>query len=58
LEASLRVLSVIRNSQLLVFNRCGHWAQIEHADVFNALVSAFINGTGSAEKPVKTAMGG
>ena len=42
LEASLRVLSLIPNSQLLVFNRCGHWAQIEHAPVFNAMVSKFL----------------
>jgi 2-hydroxy-6-oxonona-2,4-dienedioate hydrolase len=47
LEASLRVLSVLRNSQLLVFNRCGHWAQIEHAKVFNSLVSAFIQNVGT-----------
>ena len=58
LEASLRVLSVLRNAQLLVFNRCGHWAQIEHATVFNALVSAFIGSTGSGDTHVKAGFGG
>ncbi len=58
LESSLRVLSVIRNSQLLVFNRCGHWAQIEHANVFNGLVSAFINTAASVDNPVKAGFGG
>jgi 2-hydroxy-6-oxonona-2,4-dienedioate hydrolase len=58
LEASLRVLSVLRNSQLLVFNRCGHWAQIEHANVFNSLVSAFINATGSVDNQAKAGFGG
>jgi 2-hydroxy-6-oxonona-2,4-dienedioate hydrolase len=58
LEASLRVLSVLRNAQLLVFNRCGHWAQIEHANVFNALVSAFINAAGSVDTHVKAGFGG
>jgi 2-hydroxy-6-oxonona-2,4-dienedioate hydrolase len=58
LEASLRVLSVLRNSQLLVFNRCGHWAQIEHANVFNSLVTAFVNATGSVDNPVKAGFGG
>lgn len=58
LEASLRLLSVLRHAQLLIFNRCGHWAQIEHANVFNAVVSGFINATGSGDNNVKTGFGG
>jgi 2-hydroxy-6-oxonona-2,4-dienedioate hydrolase len=45
LEHSFRLLGMIPNSHLHVFNRCGHWAQVEHARVFNALVHAFIGAT-------------
>jgi len=41
-EHSLRLLSAIPNSNLMLFNHCGHWAQIEHADKFNWLVDNFI----------------
>ncbi|MFC3711220.1 alpha/beta fold hydrolase [Sphingoaurantiacus capsulatus] len=41
-ENSLRVAAIIPNSTLLVFNRCGHWAQLEHAAAFNRQVDAFI----------------
>jgi 2-hydroxy-6-oxonona-2,4-dienedioate hydrolase len=27
---------------LHIFNRCGHWAQWEHADAFNRLVIDFL----------------
>jgi len=42
-EHSLRLVSVIPNSRLVLFNRCGHWAQLEHADEFNRLVDDFIS---------------
>jgi 2-hydroxy-6-oxonona-2,4-dienedioate hydrolase len=42
LEGSLRLNAVLPNSCLVVFNRCGHWAQIEHAEEFNRLVDTFI----------------
>ena len=29
--------AMIANSRLVLLNRCGHWAQIEHADEFNRL---------------------
>jgi 2-hydroxy-6-oxonona-2,4-dienedioate hydrolase len=45
LEHSFRLLGMIPDSHLHVFNRCGHWAQVEHAHVFNALVHAFIGST-------------
>lgn len=41
-ENSLRLLSIVPNSRLHVFNRCGHWAQIEHAAEFNGLVANFL----------------
>lgn len=44
-EHSLRLLSIVPNSRLHVFNRCGHWAQIEHADEFNGLVANFLANT-------------
>lgn len=41
-EQSLRNLSAIPNSRLLLINGCGHWAQIEHAAEFNRVVVDFI----------------
>jgi 2-hydroxy-6-oxonona-2,4-dienedioate hydrolase len=41
-ENALRLVSLIPNSRLLLFNRCGHWAQLEHADEFNRVVMDFI----------------
>jgi 2-hydroxy-6-oxonona-2,4-dienedioate hydrolase len=41
-EYSLRLLGVIPDSRLVLFNRCGHWAQLEHAEEFNRLVTDFI----------------
>lgn len=42
LENSLNLLARIPNSRLVLLNRCGHWAQIEHADEFNRLVTDFV----------------
>ncbi|NDH17863.1 MAG: alpha/beta fold hydrolase [Actinobacteria bacterium] len=42
LEASLRLLDLIDNSQLHVFGRCGHWTQIERSEEFAALISDFL----------------
>lgn len=42
LENALRLVSAISNSRLVIFNRCGHWAQLEHADEFNRLVEQFV----------------
>lgn len=41
-EHSLLLLAHIPNSRLVALNRCGHWAQIEHADEFNRLVIDFV----------------
>ena len=44
-ENSLHLLAAIPDSRLVLLNRCGHWAMIEHADEFNRLVTDFIRGT-------------
>jgi 2-hydroxy-6-oxonona-2,4-dienedioate hydrolase len=41
-EASLRMLAMIPDSRMVLLNRCGHWAQLEHAAEFNRLVDGFI----------------
>lgn len=43
IEGSLRLVTMIENSRLLLLNRCGHWAQVEHADEFNRLVTDFVS---------------
>jgi 2-hydroxy-6-oxonona-2,4-dienedioate hydrolase len=43
MEQSLHFLSRIPNSRVVIFNQCGHWAMIEHADEFNRLVADFIS---------------
>ncbi|HEY8351682.1 MAG TPA: alpha/beta hydrolase, partial [Sphingomonadales bacterium] len=44
-EHSLRTAALMPNATLMVFNHCGHWAQLEHADKFNGLVDGFITAT-------------
>ncbi len=46
LENSLKLVSLVPNSQANIFNRCGHWTQIEHADAFNGLVDVFLQTNG------------
>ncbi|MGW3167861.1 alpha/beta fold hydrolase [Streptomyces sp. NPDC001142] len=41
-EQSLRLVSAVPDSRLLLLNQCGHWAQIEHAPEFNRVVREFI----------------
>ncbi len=41
-EVSLRAMSMIQNSRMVLLNRCGHWAQLEHAAEFNRLVTEFV----------------
>lgn len=43
LETSLQILSALPNSRMLIFNHCGHWAQLEHADEFNREVDLFLS---------------
>ncbi|MFI9628778.1 alpha/beta fold hydrolase [Streptomyces sp. NPDC052042] len=42
-ENSLKLVTLIPDSRLVLLNRCGHWAQVEHAEEFNRLVADFIN---------------
>jgi len=41
-EISLWLLATIPDSRLVLLNRCGHWAMIEHAEEFNRLVIDFL----------------
>lgn len=41
-EHSLYLASHIPDARLVLINRCGHWAMIEHADEFNRLVADFV----------------
>ena len=41
LDVGLRLVWGLQDAQLHVFNRCGHWAQWEHADTFNRMVLDF-----------------
>jgi 2-hydroxy-6-oxonona-2,4-dienedioate hydrolase len=43
IETSLRVVSAMPNAMAVIFNKCGHWAQIEHASKFNWLVDDFLS---------------
>ncbi|XSC47538.1 alpha/beta fold hydrolase [Bradyrhizobium sp. RDT10] len=45
LDSSFLLLKVITNAELHVFPKCGHWAQWEKADEFNALVASFLERT-------------
>jgi 2-hydroxy-6-oxonona-2,4-dienedioate hydrolase len=41
-EHSLKLLSLIPDARLALFNRCGHWAQVERVEEFNRLVTDFV----------------
>ena len=41
-ENSMLLNAYIPNSRLVLLNRCGHWAMIEHAAEFNRLVVDFV----------------
>ena len=42
IDAALAMLRLIPDARLHVFNRCGHWAQVERAPAFNRLVLDFL----------------
>ena len=42
MDVSLRLIWGMPNAELHIFNRCGHWAQWEHADKFNRMVLDFL----------------
>ncbi|MBM3940246.1 MAG: alpha/beta fold hydrolase [SAR202 cluster bacterium] len=43
MEGSMQLFSLLENSTLLFFNKCGHWAQFEKADEFNRALVDFID---------------
>lgn len=43
LETSLKLIQLIRNAQLHIFGKCGHWTQIERTGEFAALLRNFFN---------------
>lgn len=45
MEATLRAASILPNARAVIINRCGHWAQLEHAHEFNRLVDTFLSGS-------------
>ena len=44
-ESTLLLLAYLPNSRAVLLNRCGHWAQVEHAEEFNRLVIEFVSTT-------------
>ena len=42
MDTGLRLIAGMPNAELHVFNKCGHWAQWEHADKFNRMVLDFL----------------
>ena len=42
MDTGLRLVAGIPNSELHLFNQCGHWVQWEYADRFNAMVLQFL----------------
>ncbi|RRV14710.1 alpha/beta fold hydrolase [Pseudomonas saudiphocaensis] len=42
MDTGLRLVAGIPNSELHLFNNCGHWVQWEHAERFNRLVEDFL----------------
>jgi 4,5:9,10-diseco-3-hydroxy-5,9,17-trioxoandrosta-1(10),2-diene-4-oate hydrolase len=42
LDIALRMVRELPNARLLVFSRCGHWAQLEHEAEFNSVVRNFL----------------
>lgn len=42
MDHALKVASGIPDCRLVMFNRCGHWVQWEHADEFNRIVIDFL----------------
>ena len=42
LPAGAKSFGVVPDQQTVFFDACGHWAQWEHAEKFNTLVTAFL----------------
>jgi 2-hydroxy-6-oxonona-2,4-dienedioate hydrolase len=53
MEGTLRAVSVVPNSRAVILNRCGHWAQVEHAHEFNQLLDTFLSGSATGGEDAK-----
>ena len=42
MDTGIRLVAGIQNSELHIFNKCGHWVQWEHAEKFNRMVLEFL----------------
>jgi 2-hydroxy-6-oxonona-2,4-dienedioate hydrolase len=42
LDVGLQMTRMVPGAQMHIFSQCGHWAQIEHADAFNRLITDFL----------------
>ena len=42
LDVGLQITRLMPKAQMHIFSRCGHWAQVEHANAFNRLVIGFL----------------
>jgi len=42
LDTGLRLVAGLQDAELHVFSKCGHWAQWEHAERFNRMVTEFL----------------
>jgi len=38
----LQMVRIIPDARMHIFTKCGHWAQVEHAEAFNRLVLDFL----------------
>ena len=43
LDVGIQITRMAPNARMHIFAKCGHWAQVEHADEFNRLVLGFLN---------------
>ncbi len=57
-ENSLRGVGTLPNARMVLLNRCGHWAQLEHAREFEALVDNFVSQSSSFGDARSVAGGG
>lgn len=42
LDIGIRMVRELPDARLVLFSRCGHWAQVERASEFNSLVATFL----------------
>jgi pimeloyl-ACP methyl ester carboxylesterase len=45
LDVGLLMVRAFADARMLIFGRCGHWAQVEHAEEFNRAVLGFLGET-------------